>query len=157
MNTHKTLIKHLSDLRIAQWKEMNQRSRPEQWSYQRNKCEIHIIDVEQCVSPQHLCSIWGIKRLPNTVWSPFSLQSKIAVECQSICTWLVWAFPFILNQKEKNLIAERSNGELSTRLHMQFDGGNVCLEHKDIGPLDGCPLLGSRSSSHSNIHHVFVM
>lgn len=56
-------------------------------------------------------------------------------------------FSFILHQKPKNLLAEWSNGELSTRLYTQLAGGNVCSEHKDIGLLDACRLLGSWSPS----------
>lgn len=100
------------------------------------------------------CSIWGIKRLPNSVWSPFFLHLKIAAECQSICTWLVWAFPFILHQKAKNLIAEWSNGEQTARLRAPFAWGSVCWEHKDVAPLDGCCLFASRSRS--NTHSVFT-
>lgn len=42
-------------------------------------------------------------------------------------------------------MAEWSNSEVSTRLHMQLAGGNVCSEHKDISLLDGCRLFGSIS------------
>lgn len=94
-----------------------------------------IIDVEHCFPSAHLCAVQleGSKGCQILFDPHFSDTGKMAVECQSICTWLVWALPFLLHQKVKNLRAECWSGELSTRIHTQLAGGNVCWEHKDIG------------------------
>lgn len=94
-----------------------------------------IIDVEHCFPSAHLCAVQleGSKGCQILFDPHFSDTGKMAVECQSICTWLVWALPFLLHQKVKNLRAECWSGELSTRIHTQLAGGNVCWEHKDNG------------------------
>ena len=117
-----------------------------------------IIDVEHCFSSAHLCAVQseGSKGCQILFDPHFSDTEKWLLNASQYALGRCELFHSYYIKKVKNLRAEYQSGELSTRLHTQLAGGNVCWEHKDIGPLppldDGLFVWLAESISQQHTH-----